>query len=147
MLHSVTKPVSKKSPKSRKVLALVDYDPDGLAILSTYKHGSVSLSHEKAHLTLPSIQWLGLNSLSLGLHHDLHQSQGLLSLSSRDRHKAINMLTREPFDEGGTEPEWRREIQVMLYLNIKAEIQILDAQDGGTAGWLESHDLNCTTSR
>jgi meiotic recombination protein SPO11 len=49
------------------------------------------------------------------------------------------MLEREPFIE--KEPEWRRELQAMLFLNVKAEIQLLEAQEGRIAGWLASKRL------
>ena len=39
--------------------------------------------------------------------------------------------------EDGEEQEWRRELQVMLMLNVKAEMEILSARDGGVAGWVE----------
>lgn len=32
---------------------------------------------------------------------------------------------------GGLEPKWRRELQMMLMLNIKFEMQILDEDAGG----------------
>jgi meiotic recombination protein SPO11 len=52
--------------------------------------------------------------------------QSLLKLSARDRRIARKMLEKEHiFGEDGMEQEWRREVQVMLMLNIKAEIQIL----------------------
>jgi meiotic recombination protein SPO11 len=32
---------------------------------------------------------------------------------------------------------WRRELQVMLMLNVKAEMQILEQRDEGLRGWLD----------
>ena len=46
------------------------------------------------------------------------------------------MLNRKPFDDDAQEPVWRRELQVMLLLNVKAEIQLLENLDGGLAQWL-----------
>ncbi|KAI1505786.1 Spo11/DNA topoisomerase VI subunit A [Biscogniauxia marginata] len=40
------------------IYALVDFDPDGLAIMCTYKFGSLGLSHEE-NITLPNLSWLG----------------------------------------------------------------------------------------
>ena len=119
--------------------ALMDFDPDGIDILSTYKYGSIALSHEKDHLTADGISWLGIRSKDLPEDGNIIQTQALLKLSSRDRHKASRMLEREPFMEDGKEPEWRREVQVLLMLNIKAEIQLLEAQDGGLHTWLARH--------
>ncbi|CAG8961776.1 hypothetical protein HYFRA_00006319 [Hymenoscyphus fraxineus] len=104
------------------IFALVDFDPDGLGILSIYKHGSAALAHEP-NLAVPSIQWLGVRSHDF-LHEEL-DLQGLLRLTSRDRRIAGKMLGKKMFEEEGCESECRRELQVMLMLNVKAEIQIL----------------------
>lgn len=135
---------------------LMDYDPDGIAIMSTYKHGSVALAHDNAKLVVPQIRWLGIQSSALtasaaGLtessdhgnedangESNVHQVQGLLRLTTRDRRKALKMLDWDVFDENGSEPQWRREVQVMLMLNVKAEIQIMEAQMRGLAEWLEA---------
>lgn len=47
------------------------------------------------------------------------------------------MLEKECFKEGGREMEWRRELQAMLMLNVKAEIQILSEEKGGLPEWLD----------
>lgn len=40
--------------------------------------------------------------------------------------------------ENGLEAEWRRELQVMLMLGVKAEIQIMNGTDrGGLNAWLD----------
>ncbi|MCJ1275954.1 hypothetical protein MMC21_003759 [Puttea exsequens] len=120
------------------IYALTDFDPDGLAIMSTYKHGSLNLSHENFQLSVSSIEWLGIQISDI-LHAEAAQTgQGLLRLSGRDRRKAIMMLDRSKvLGEDGEEQEWRRELQVMLMLNVKAEMEILSARDGGVAGWVE----------
>lgn len=41
--------------------ALVDFDPDGIAIMRTYKHGSLGLRHER-NVTVPGLSWLGIKS-------------------------------------------------------------------------------------
>lgn len=100
--------------------------------MSTYKHGSVALAHE-SNLAVPSIQWLGVRSYDFltangGSSNDdtrLDDIPGLLKLTPRDRRIAGKMLEKDMFDEDGGEGEWRRELQVMLCLNLKAEIQIL----------------------
>lgn len=65
------------------------------------------------------------------------ESVGLLKLTARDRRIARRMLEREHFGEEGRELEWRREVQVMLMLNVKVEIQILSEREGGLEGWLD----------
>lgn len=99
--------------------ALVDFDPDGLGIASTYKHGSINLSHQTS-LTVPSLTYLGIRSSDFVLPERIEDERGVLRLSARDRRIAGKMLEREDLDE-----EWGRELRVMLMLNVKAEIQIL----------------------
>jgi meiotic recombination protein SPO11 len=69
------------------------------------------------------MEWLGVKS---GVIQSLHldKSDAWLRLTARDRRKATGMLGKAVFQEN-TESSWRRELQVMLMLNIKAEIQIL----------------------
>ncbi|KAL8824730.1 MAG: hypothetical protein Q9170_008061 [Blastenia crenularia] len=134
------------------VFALVDFDPDGIAIMSTYKHGSFTLSHENANLKTPTIRWLGVKSGDLSLDiakygpRDTNsEKDGLLRLSRRDRKKAVKMLDREICEEYGAEQGWRRELQVMLMLNMKVEMEILSEEEGGVEGWVEkrlSEELN-----
>ncbi|KAF2467887.1 DNA topoisomerase IV, alpha subunit [Lindgomyces ingoldianus] len=136
---------------SIQMSALVDFDPDGLAIMSTYKYGSMRLAHENVAtndtpaLALPQLSWLGVRS------HQLSRTpvtgrvtncsanvdaQGLMRLTSRDRKKAHRMLEWEICREDGPEPTWRSELQTMLMLNTKAEMQILEEQPGGLASWV-----------
>jgi meiotic recombination protein SPO11 len=133
------------------MFALVDFDPDGIAIMSTYKHGSCRLAHENVTtggtptLSLPQLRWLGVQG------HQLRQSllmerstgdgtvdsaQGVLRLTARDRTKACRMLEWDMCAEDGPEPECRRGLQTMLMLNIKAEMQILEELPGGLPKWL-----------
>ncbi|KAI4635250.1 uncharacterized protein J4E87_000200 [Alternaria ethzedia] len=139
--------------------ALMDLDPDGIAILSTYKYGSYRLAHEDVTSTdtatpgLPNIRWLGVKShhmsgTSLGEVHTetstKSQLQGLMRLTARDRNKAARMLEWNLCAEEGPEKGWRQELQTMLMLNVKAEIQILDEMPGGLVSWL-SDRLRQTT--
>ncbi|MCJ1465772.1 hypothetical protein MMC07_004391 [Pseudocyphellaria aurata] len=145
------------------IYALMDFDPDGISILSIYKHGSWTLSHENANHNVRSIRWLGLQSSDL-VHSTNHESDGpdsngsmgptsssnstsresLLRLSLRDRRKATGMLKRDPFlleadDDArwSEETGWRRELQVMLVLGYKAEMELLGEREGGVEAWLE----------
>lgn len=133
------------------MFALVDLDPDGIAIMSTYKYGSYRLAHEDATpkdtpgLSLPNLQWLGVRR-----HHvsrtpvgesDTNTSvmpdlQGLMKLTARDRSRAIRMLEWDLCAEDGPEEGWRHELQTMLMLNTKAEMQILDELPGGLVSWV-----------
>lgn len=119
----------------------MDFDPYGIGILSTYKYGSIRLAHENTHLTVPSIRWLGVQSQDLPSKESDDES-GLLRLTARDRRIAVKMLERPTFAEDGPEPMWRRELQVMLMLNTKAEIQHLSGSEGGLEQWLASKLLS-----
>ena len=121
----------------------MDFDPDGISIISTYKYGSWRLSHENQHLNVPELQWLGIQSKDLIScnENDNEAASGLLRLSVRDRKKAMKMLEKDEWAENGLEREWRREIQVMLMLNVKAEIEILNEREGGMEAWLEKQLL------
>ena len=67
------------------------------------------------------------------------ESNGLLRLSGRDRKKATKMLENNPvIEENGEEPEWRRELQIMLMLNMKAEMEILAEGEQGVVGWVDA---------
>ena len=100
--------------------------------MSTYKHGSQSLSHEQ-DLAVPAIKWLGVRSCDFFGSDRTDDARGSLRLSARDRRIALRMLER---DEEGDD-ECKRELQVMLMLNVKAEIQILG--NGEKLGkWLDA---------
>ncbi|PMD37215.1 DNA topoisomerase IV, alpha subunit [Hyaloscypha variabilis F] len=119
------------------IFALVDFDPDGISIMSTYKHGSMSLAHE-TNVAVPSIRWLGVRSCDF-LNTET-EIQGLLNLTARDRRVAVKMLAK-CVDEEERDVEWKREFRVMLMLNVKAEIQILG--NGDMLGeWLDKKLLH-----
>ena len=106
--------------------------------MSTYKHGSMALAHESLHLAVPAIRWLGVRSSDFATADD---AQGLLKLSARDRRIAGKMLEKDLFEEEGEESEWRRELQVMLMLDVKAEIQILGNGEK-LSNWLDQKLLS-----
>lgn len=115
--------------------------------MSTYKHGSFKLSHESAGLNVPGIQWLGVKSQDVLAGNGQNEYNGLLRLSARNRKKAVDMLERsEMLQEGSKEEEWRRELQIMLMLNVKAEMEVLAEGEGGVKGWVEEKLLANGTS-
>lgn len=142
LLRFLSTPSPQNGFAAPPVYGLADFDPDGLAILATYKHGSVALAHESAELRVPQLKWLGLRSEHILLGGDsTHANQGLLTLTARDRGKARKMLERGVLDEddgGDAGVGYSRELQVMLMLNVKAELQLLDAVLDGMAKLLES---------
>ncbi|KAJ9302680.1 hypothetical protein DTO271G3_54 [Paecilomyces variotii] len=118
--------------------ALVDSDPDGMAIMSTYKYGSMTQAHDNARLNVPGICWLGLRTSDVVAGADPHGDEALMPLSVRDRQKAVAILRNNPvFAEDGPEPQWRTGLQQMLMLNLKAETEVLYDRDQGLEGWIE----------
>ncbi|KAJ5689379.1 hypothetical protein N7462_003771 [Penicillium macrosclerotiorum] len=118
--------------------ALVDGDPHGIAIMSTYKYGSLAHMHENARLSIPGLQWLGLRVEDTVLASQVSENTKFLPLTDGDRKKIITMLRNSPvWASNGPEPEWRLELQRMLMLNVKAEIEMLYERDGGLEGWID----------
>lgn len=132
------------------IVCLVDFDPDGLRIMQCYKHGSQSLRHE-IHVVLPRLQWLGIRSADLmpdgqrgadgdreGVPRELPADPAtVMPLSLRDRSCARKLLAS--FDEDGADvddSEYRRELQIMLVLGVKGEIQAVD-DVGDLTKWLD----------
>ncbi|RMZ07419.1 hypothetical protein D0860_05119 [Hortaea werneckii] len=139
MLRFLSTPSPYNGFSSPLVFGLADYDPDGIAILDVYKHGSAAMRHENPGLKVEKLGRLGLNSGHIITSWDeAHADQGLLTLTARDRTKACKMLERRLQDGGAKKDTTRRELQIMLMLNIKAELQLLDAVPGSVSAILES---------
>lgn len=119
------------------VFGLMDYDPDGMAILHTYKHGSSKSCEENDNLIVPTIRWAGLCSGHITDETETHRNQGLMLLTRRDRHKARKMLEWRQFSINEEAEQWRRELQVMLVLNLKAEIQMIDSEPSGLTSMIK----------
>lgn len=114
------------------ILALVDCDPYGIDILSVYKYGSISMSHEQDSLVAPRIAWAGVRSEDIA-ELDIDRST-LIPITKHDQKKALAMLRRSDLPR-----KWRRELQHMLHSRRKAEIEILSSNDIAS---LPSHSLN-----
>ena len=123
------------SDRRLPLYALVDWDPDGIGILSTYKHGSAVLQRHDNPL-LPGIHWLGLRSTHLTDANAGNDLRSLLALTDRDRRKASKMLEWDHVGGVDGERSWRRELQLMLMLGYKAEIQALDETTRGVSEWV-----------
>ena len=142
----------------------MDFDPSGIDIMLTYKRGSRSLSHEE-NITTPRLSWLGPKSEDVVGHagHRLSPAnlsqarhcpistppstssassvEVLSSLTVLDRRKAVNLLSRLAKESDGEdlhmdEDEMIRGLQIMLMLNLKAEIQAVD-DAGDLTSWLD----------
>ncbi|CAP98697.1 Pc22g14090 [Penicillium rubens Wisconsin 54-1255] len=136
-LRAMSDSASKQSRRPPRFYALTDGDPHGMAIMSTYKYGSAANLHQNARLSIPRLQWLGLRVSDIIAVPEVLGDTALLSLTMRDRKKIMAMLRNSPvWASDGPEPEWRAELQRMLVLNLKAEIEILYGCQGGLEGWI-----------
>lgn len=136
-LRAMSDSASNQSRRPPRFYALTDGDPHGMAIMSTYKYGSAAHLHQNARLSIPRLQWLGLRVTDIIAVPEVLGDTALLSLTMRDRKKIAAMLRNSPvWASDGPEPEWRAELQRMLVLNLKAEIEILYGCQGGLEGWI-----------
>ncbi|EXJ91992.1 hypothetical protein A1O3_00542 [Capronia epimyces CBS 606.96] len=121
-----------------QIFGLFDWDPDGIMILKCYLYGSKNLAQEHCSI-VPEMRWIGVKAediTTLG-----HAHGELLPLSMRDRAIAASMLASEEWrnDTGEMLPglqEGIADLQRMLMLGRKAEIQILGYGDDGIEPWL-----------
>lgn len=140
LLHFLSTPSPWNGFASPPVYGLVDLDPDGLAIFSIYKYGSLAHMHENETLRVPQLKWLGLKNEHMALGEGgVHAAQGLLNLTARDRTKAVKMLDREQFSASDHDDlAVMQALQTMLMLNVKAELQLLDVKSNGMQDLLTS---------
>ena len=104
------------------VLALVDSDPYGLKIMSVYSSGSKSMSYDSSNLTTPDIKWLGVRPSDLDKFNIPEQCR--LEMSQKDIETGHHMLKEEFIQQN---PEWVKEVEIMLKTKTKAEIQALSS--------------------
>ena len=104
------------------VLALVDSDPYGLKILSVYMKGSMNMSYDSSNLTTPDIKWLGVRPSDLDRFNIPQQCR--LPMTEEDI-KTGKKLLEEDFVR--CNPEWVRELEIMVSTKVKAEIQALSS--------------------
>jgi len=132
-----------------RFFALNDGDPDGLAIMSTYKYGSMAHAHESARLNVPRLEWLGLRISDIVSEKNklVTDDWVTISLTRRDSKKIQKMLSNNPvFAEDGPQPDWRAELQTMMLLNIKVETEVLYGADGGLEAWMDSRIMSMWAS-
>ena len=109
--------------RSLRIYAVVDHDPHGLNILSVYKFGSVALAHENHRLVVSQVELLGVKNEDLECIQN--NEHGIIFLTSSDRKKAMQLLGKAYI---WSQEEWRSELQRMLFMNVKAEIQAMDVE-------------------
>ncbi|XP_030389256.1 meiotic recombination protein SPO11 isoform X1 [Gopherus evgoodei] len=102
------------------IFTLMDADPHGIEIMCIYKYGSVSMSFEAHHLTVPAIRWLGL--LPSDIERLNIRKDALIPLTKQDQNKLASMQKR-PYM--ACQPMWKKEMEIMAASKMKAEIQAL----------------------
>lgn len=121
------------------LLCLVDHDPHGVEILTTYKFGSSAMAFNNEHLAISRLNWLGVH------HHDYELSNSsVLPFSSTDDKKMLQLMTRPWLSAQNDGARWRHEIERLHLNKRKAEIEILSDYPGGLVQYvrrkIEDHD-------
>jgi meiotic recombination protein SPO11 len=104
------------------VLGLVDSDPYGLKILSVYLSGSKNMSYDSSNLTTPDIKWLGVRPTDLDKYKIPEQCR--LPMTDQDIKTGKDLLEEDFIKK---DPNWIRELQLMVKTKEKAEIQALSS--------------------
>lgn len=101
-----------------------------MAIMSTYKYGSMAHAHDNEKLNVSKLCWLGLRTSDVIGGADSFGDEAFIRLSLRDRKKAVAMLSNNPvWAEDGPEQEWRAELQQMLMLNLGLRFSTIGRKD------------------
>ncbi|GMH25040.1 hypothetical protein Nepgr_026883 [Nepenthes gracilis] len=103
------------------VCCLVDSDPYGFDILTTYRFGSMQMAHDAKFLRIPEICWLGAFTSDAAKYN--LPSHCLLPLTAEDKKRTEAMLHRCYLQN--EEPQWRLELEFMLEKGVKFEIEAL----------------------
>lgn len=92
---------------------LTDADPYGIEIMLTYRHGSLSSSHQNDALAVPSIRWIGI------LPSDIRKF-GVAStqMTGDDTRKLMHLMKRPHINN-----ELYQELHVLKQNERKAEIE------------------------
>ncbi|KAF7828223.1 meiotic recombination protein SPO11-2 [Senna tora] len=97
------------------ILALVDWNPAGVAILCTFKFGSVGMGLE-AYRYACNVKWLGLRGDDL----QLLPEQSLVPLKPKDLQIAKSLMSSEILQEN-----YKEELALMVQSGKRAEIEAL----------------------
>ncbi|MED6196289.1 hypothetical protein PIB30_046102 [Stylosanthes scabra] len=104
---------------------LVDCDPYGFDILTTYRFGSMQMAYDTKHLGIPEIQWLGAYPSDSDTY--FVPKQCLLPLTAEDKRKLEAMLLRCYLER--EVPQWSLELKMMLEKGVKFEIEALSVHN------------------
>ncbi len=110
------------------VYVLVDNDPWGYYIYSVVKQGSINLAFESQRMAIPDARFIGMSS------YDMERFEipkaVTINLNDQDIRRAREILNYPWFQkkQGRTYP-WRNEINHMLKLGVKLELEALSNKD------------------
>jgi DNA topoisomerase VI subunit A len=105
------------------VYVLVDNDPWGYYIYSVVKQGSINLAFESSRMAIPSARFIGMSSYDAA-EFDLSPSV-MLRLNEKDVQRAKEIKNYPWF----ASRKWQREINHMLKMGIKLELEALSNKD------------------
>ncbi len=97
-----------------------------MQIMSVYCVGSRAMAHDVHNLAVPQLKWLGVLPSDLARYQVPESAR--LPLGSRDKQKAAELLQRD-YIQGNV--AWRRELELMVALNCKAEVEGLQGAHAG----------------
>ncbi|KAJ0684696.1 putative DNA topoisomerase (ATP-hydrolyzing) [Helianthus annuus] len=100
---------------------LVDCDPYGFDILTTYRFGSMQMAYDAKIMKLPEIKWLGV--LPSDAETFNVPQQCLLPMTTEDKIKTEAILNRCYLQR--EVPQWRLELQLLLQSGVKFETEAL----------------------
>ncbi|XP_076947388.1 meiotic recombination protein SPO11-2-like [Bidens hawaiensis] len=98
-----------------KILGLVDWNPAGLAILCTFKYGSVGMGLE-AYKYACNVKWLGLRKDDL----DEIPEESFIPLKPKDMQIAKSLISSEILQDN-----YKEELAIMVQSGKKAELEAL----------------------
>lgn len=105
------------------VFVLVDNDPWGYYIYSVVKQGSISLAFESQRMAVPDAKFIGMSSFDAEK-FDIPDAV-TIRVNDRDIRRAKEIRGYPWFQKR----EWQREIDRMLKLGVKLELEALSSKD------------------
>ncbi len=110
------------------VYVLVDNDPWGYYIYSVVKQGSINLAFESQRMAIPGARFIGMSSFDME-RFDIPRAV-TISLNDQDTRRAKEILNYPWFGKKkGRIYPWRNEINHMLKLGVKLELEALSSKD------------------
>lgn len=112
--------------KKPKVFGLFDYDPDGIAQIDVFRHGT---PNHPLEATLPEMEWIGLKMSQIKA--KTKGTQPVQQISEYQIAKARSLLRRWRVVEDSIQAQYRDALKEMLKTKEVAQIQALDELEGG----------------